>query len=196
MAPLREGIVDPEGAARIKLLGLDVDGVMTDAGVYIGMVGDRPAELKRFDIQDGVGIRLLQDAGIEIVIVSGRMSRATTLRAEELGVSDVVQDDQARKLPAFEKTLARHSVTWEEAAFMGDDLPDLPLLTRVGLPVGVQNAVPEVRKVVHYVTEARGGHGAIREFAEVLLKARGEWDRTVEEYLRLRGETAMVGHVR
>ena len=156
MAPLREGVVDPDVAAKIKLLGLDVDGVMTDAGVYIGMVGDRPTELKRFDIQDGVGTRLLQDAGIEIVIVSGRMSRATTLRAEELGVSDVVQDDQARKLPAFEKILARHGVTWEEAAFMGDDLPDLPLLTRVGLPVGVQNAVPEVREVVHYVTDARG----------------------------------------
>ena len=196
MAPLREGVVDPEVARRIKLLGLDVDGVMTDAGLYIGMVGDHPAELKRFDIQDGVGTRLLQDAGIEIVIVSGRMSRATTLRAQELGVTDVVQDDQARKLPAFEETMARHDVTWEEAAFMGDDLPDLPLLTRVGLPVGVQNAVPEVREVVHYLTEARGGHGAIREFAEVFLKARGEWDRTVEEYLRLRGEPAVVGHAR
>ena len=181
-------------AGRITLLGLDVDGVLTDAGIYIGMVGDKPAELKRFDIQDGVGIRLLQDAGIKVVIVSGRMSRATTLRAKELEVTDVVQDDRARKLPAFEEMLVRHGVLWEGAAFMGDDLPDLPVLTRVGLPVAVQNAVEEVREAAQFVTEAPGGRGAVREFAEVLLKARGEWQITVERYLQERGESVLASH--
>lgn len=186
--------VDPQVAGRITLLGLDVDGVLTDAGVYIGMVGDSPAELKRFDIQDGVGIRLLQDAGVKVVIVSGRMSRATTMRAKELDVTDVVQDDRARKLPAFEEMLDRHGVPWEAAAFMGDDLPDLPVLTRVGLPVAVRNAVAEVREAAQFVTEAPGGRGAVREFAEVLLKARGEWQITVERYLRERGESALASH--
>lgn len=188
-------MLDSQMAQRIKLIGLDVDGVMTDAGVYIGMVGDRPAELKRFDIQDGIGVRLLLESGIKVVIVSGRMSRATTLRAEELEVTDVVQDDQARKLPAFEETLVRHGVTWQDAAFMGDDLPDLPVLTRVGLPVAVRNAVPEVRAAADYVTDSAGGHGAVREFAEVLLKARGEWETAVQRYLRERGDTPLLTHV-
>ncbi len=186
--------VDPQVAGRIRLLGLDVDGVLTDAGVYIGMVGDNPAELKRFDIQDGVGIRLLQDAGVKVVIVSGRISRATTLRAKELDITDVVQDDRARKLPGFEKTLARHGVPWEAAAFMGDDLPDLPVLKRVGLPVAVRNAVADVREVAQFVTEAPGGRGAVREFAEVLLKARDEWQVTVQRYLRERGESVLASH--
>ncbi len=192
--PQDKQTVDPQVAGRIRLLGLDVDGVLTDAGVYIGMVGDNPAELKRFDIPDGVGIRLLQDAGVKVVIVSGRISRATTLRAKELDITDVVQDDRARKLPAFEEMLARHGVPWEAAAFMGDDLPDLPVLTRVGLPVAVRNAVEEVRVSAQFVTEAPGGRGAVREFAEVLLKARGEWQITVERYLRERGESVLASH--
>ncbi len=192
--PQREKKIDPQVAGRIMLLGLDVDGVLTDAGIYIGMVGDNPTELKRFDIQDGVGIRLLQDAGIKVVIVSGRMSRATTLRAKELEITDVVQDDRARKLPAFEEMLARHGVSWEEASFMGDDLPDLPVLTRVGLPVAVRNAVEEVREAAQFVTEAPGGRGAVREFAEVLLKTRGEWQIAVERYLQERGESVLASH--
>ncbi len=188
-------VIDPQIARRIKLVGFDVDGVMTDAGVYMGMVGDEPTELKRFDIQDNTGVRLLRDAGITVVIVSGRNSRATDLRARELGIVDVVQDDRARKLAPFEEILRRHGVEWEEAAFVGDDLPDLPLLTRVGLPVAVQNAVPDVRAVAQYITKARGGHGAVREFAEALLKARGEWDSAVELYLRQRGDTAAARHV-
>jgi 3-deoxy-D-manno-octulosonate 8-phosphate phosphatase (KDO 8-P phosphatase) len=144
-------------------------------------------ELKRFDIQDNVGIWLLREAGILVVIVSGRVSPATVRRAEELGIDDVVQDDLARKLPAFEDILRRYGVRMEEAAFLGDDLPDLPVLARVALPVAVANAVTEVRAVAQYVTQRPGGEGAVREFAEVLLKARGEWEDRVNAYLADRG---------
>ncbi len=130
-------MIDPTIAARIKLVGFDVDGVLTDAGVYTGMVCNKPVELKRFDIQDGVAMRLLRESGLKTAIVSGRMSQATTLRAEELEIDEVFQDDGAQKLSAFEEILARQGLSWEEAAFVGDDLPDLPLLTRVGLPVAV-----------------------------------------------------------
>ncbi|MEE9533875.1 MAG: HAD hydrolase family protein [Acidimicrobiia bacterium] len=180
-------MIDPETARRIKLVGFDVDGVLTDAGVYTGMAGNEPVEFKRFDIQDGVGMRLLREAGMKTAIVSGRISRATALRAEELEIDEVFQDDGAQKLSAFEEILARHGLSWEEAAFVGDDLPDLPLLTRVGLPVAVVNAVPEVRDVAQYVTKMPGGRGAVREFIEVLLRARGEWETAVERYVNARG---------
>ncbi len=180
-------MIDPTIAARIKLVGFDVDGVLTDAGVYTGVVCNKPVELKRFDIQDGVGMRLLRESGLKTAIVSGRMSQATTLRAEELEIDEVFQDDGAQKLSAFEEILARQGLSWEEAAFVGDDLPDLPLLTRVGLPVAVQNAVSEVREVARYVTQMPGGRGAVREFIEAFLRARGEWEAAVERYVNARG---------
>jgi 3-deoxy-D-manno-octulosonate 8-phosphate phosphatase (KDO 8-P phosphatase) len=183
-------MLDPVTARRVRLVGLDVDGVLTDNGVYVGMVQHAPTELKRFDIQDGIGIALLKLAGLKVVIVSGRTSEANVLRAEELGVDGFAQDDRARKLPAFEELLGRLNVSWEEAAFVGDDLPDLPLLTRVGLPVGVANATADVKAVARHVTSARGGHGAVREFVETLLRARGEWEATVRAYLAERGDHA------
>ncbi len=181
-------MVDPLVARRIRLVGFDVDGVMTDAGVYIGCVAGEPAELKRFDIQDNVGLWLLDAAGITAVIVSGRYSAATELRAKELPVADVIQDDAARKLSAFTDVLRRHGVSMDEAAFVGDDLPDLPVLRRVALPVAVANAVPEVKEVARWVTRASGGQGAVREFCEVLLRARGAWDTALRRYLRERGD--------
>lgn len=181
-------MVDPVIARRIRLVGFDVDGVMTDGGVYIGRAGDENVELKRFDIQDNVGLKLLRAAGIRVVIVSGRYSPATELRARELSVDEVVQDDAARKLPAFESLLVEHAVSMDEAAFVGDDLPDIPVLRRVALPVAVANAVAEVQAVAGHVTRAPGGHGAVREFCEDLLRARGEWDSAVVEYLSERGE--------
>jgi 3-deoxy-D-manno-octulosonate 8-phosphate phosphatase (KDO 8-P phosphatase) len=176
-------VIDSTLARRIRLVALDVDGVLTDAGVYVGMAGDRAVELKRFDIQDGVGVYLLRAAGIRVAIVSGRFSQATAMRAAELGIEDVVQDDRAIKLPAFEELLRQHGIEQAEAAFVGDDLPDLPVLERVALPVAVANAVPEVLAVARYTTAARGGHGAVREFAEALLKARGAWEQAVDGYL-------------
>ncbi len=179
-------VIDPALARRVRVVGLDVDGVLTDGAVYLGMAGETPVELKRFDIQDGVGIRLLQDAGLEVVIISGRSSPATTLRARELGIEVVVQDDAARKWPALQALLAARGIALEEVAFLGDDLPDIPILERVGLPVAVRNAVPAVRALSRYVTKAEGGKGAVREFAQALLEARGAWQMTVHRYLAVR----------
>jgi 3-deoxy-D-manno-octulosonate 8-phosphate phosphatase (KDO 8-P phosphatase) len=179
-------VLDLTVARRIRLVGLDVDGVLTDNGVYVGMVQGSPAELKRFDIQDGIGIVLLRLAGLKVVLVSGRRSEATDLRAEELGVDACVQDHHARKVPAFQRLLDQFGVRWEDAAFVGDDLPDVPVLGRVGLPVAVANATADARAYARHVTRATGGHGAVREFAEDLLRARGVWDRTVQAYLETR----------
>jgi 3-deoxy-D-manno-octulosonate 8-phosphate phosphatase (KDO 8-P phosphatase) len=183
--PRREGgfVLDPTVARRIRLVGLDVDGVLTDNGLYVGMVQGTPAELKRFDIQDGIGIVLLRLAGIRVVLLSGRRSEATELRAEELVVDACVQGHHARKYPAFAALLERFGVAWEDSAFLGDDLPDVPVLCSVGLPVAVANATSDARAVARHVTTARGGQGAVREFVEALLRARGEWDATVERYL-------------
>jgi 3-deoxy-D-manno-octulosonate 8-phosphate phosphatase (KDO 8-P phosphatase) len=181
-------VVDPVIARQIRLVGFDVDGVMTDGGVYIGRAGGENVELKRFDIQDNVGLKLLRSRGIRVVVVSGRYSPATELRARELSVDEVVQDDAARKLPAFESLLVEHGVSMAEAAFVGDDLPDIPVMRRVALGVAVANAVAEVREVAGHVTRARGGHGAVREFCEELLRARGEWDGAVADYLSERGD--------
>ena len=179
-------MIDPSLARRIQLIGLDVDGVLTDGGIYIGQVGDHPVEFKRFDIQDGLGIKFLRQAGLTVVFASARRSDATDQRARELKVDEVVQDN--KKLPALAAVLARRSVSWEHVAFVGDDLPDLPVLRRVGLPIAVANAVPEVRQVAAHVTEAAGGRGAVREVAEGLLKARGQWDGLLEAYLTERGD--------
>ena len=176
-------MLDPTVARRIRLVGLDVDGVLTDNGLYVGMVQGTPAEFKRFDIQDGIGIVLLRLAGIRVVLLSGRRSEATELRAEELAVDACVQDHHARKYPAFAALLERFGVAWEDSAFLGDDLPDVPVLCSVGLPVAVANATSDARAVARHVTTARGGQGAVREFVEALLRARGEWDATVERYL-------------
>ena len=179
-------MIDPTLARRIRLVGLDVDGVLTDGGVYIGRMGDRPVELKRFDIQDGLGIKLLRDAGITVAFTSARRSEATDLRARELKVDEVVQDN--RKLPAFAALLERRGISWDQCAFVGDDLPDLPLLRRVALPIAVANAVPEVIAVARVVTRAAGGRAAVREAIELLLRARGEWDGLLERYLEERGD--------
>jgi 3-deoxy-D-manno-octulosonate 8-phosphate phosphatase (KDO 8-P phosphatase) len=176
-------VLDPTVARRIRLVGLDVDGVLTDNGLYVGMVQGTRAELKRFDIQDGIGIVLLHLAGIRVVLLSGRRSEATDLRAEELPVDACVQGHHARKHPAFAELLERFGVAWEDAAFVGDDLPDVPVLRSVGLPVAVANATADARAVARYVTSATGGRGAIREFVETLLRARGEWEATIGRYL-------------
>jgi 3-deoxy-D-manno-octulosonate 8-phosphate phosphatase (KDO 8-P phosphatase) len=176
-------MIDPTVAARIRLVGLDVDGVMTDGGIYLGAAGDEPVELKRYDIQDGLGIHFLSRAGIRLAIVTGRVSRSVELRARELGITDLVQDHRAIKLPAFLAILERHGIDPSEAAFVGDDFPDLAVLRRVGLPVAVGNAVAEVRDACAVQLTAGGGHGAIREFAEALLRARGQWEQVWNGYV-------------
>jgi len=176
-------IIAPEVARRIRLVGLDVDGVLTDGGIYIGSVGSEPHEFKRYDIQDGLGIHFLRKAGIRVAIVTGRVSESVRIRARELEIDDVAQDNSAFKLPAFMKMLERHRLQPGEAAFIGDDFPDMALLKIVGLPVAVGNAVPEVRAVSALKLTRPGGEGAVREFAELLLKARGEWKSVSDAYV-------------
>jgi 3-deoxy-D-manno-octulosonate 8-phosphate phosphatase (KDO 8-P phosphatase) len=178
--------LDPALARRIRLVGLDVDGVLTDGGIYLGDVDGAPLEFKRYDIQDGLGVHFLQAAGLQVAIVTGRVSESVRLRAAELGVDDVAQDALARKLPALLAILARRGISPAEVAFLGDDFPDMGILRTVGLPVAVGNAVPEVRAVSRLQLTRSGGRGAVREFAELLLKARGEWERVWEEYVASR----------
>ena len=176
-------------ARRLRLVMLDVDGVLSDGGIYIGATeGDAPVELKRFHVEDGIAVLMLRKAGIHVAVVSGRVSAATAVRARELGIRDVIQDANACKLPAVEKLLKRLGVDWSETAHLGDDLADLPLLRRVGLPATVANGVPEVRRVAAWQSSRPGGAGAAREFSEAILRARGEWDRLVDEYCRERGD--------
>ena len=181
-------MIDATLARRIKLVGLDVDGVLTDAGVYIGQIEGQRVEFKRFNIQDGLGMMLLRRAGVAVAVVSGRFSDATTLRATELHVDELVQDKDANKLRALESILSRRALDWDACAFVGDDLADLPVLRRVALPIAVANAVPDVLPLARFVTRAAGGQGAVREVAEVILRARGDWDVLVADYLKERGD--------
>jgi 3-deoxy-D-manno-octulosonate 8-phosphate phosphatase (KDO 8-P phosphatase) len=183
-------MIEPAVARRIRLVGFDVDGTMTDGGLYIGVAGGHPVELKRFDIQDGLAVHFLRAAGLAVVVVTGRGGDAARVRAQELQVDEFGADTGARKLPVFEGMLLRRQIRWEEACFIGDDLPDLPVLRRVALPVGVANACREVKEAVRFTTEATGGRGALREFAEAFLKARGVWTDLVRAYLRERGDAA------
>lgn len=183
-APSTPPAIDPEVARRIRLVILDVDGVMTDGGVYLGGSGSDRVELKRFHIQDGLGIRLLREAGITVSIVTGRSSFAVALRADELKVDEVHQDPTAAKLGIVQGMMERLGVGWDEIAFLGDDLPDLPVMRRAGLPAAVGNATREVRAAARWQGGVYGGYGAVREFAEALLEARGEWTKRVEAYIR------------
>jgi 3-deoxy-D-manno-octulosonate 8-phosphate phosphatase (KDO 8-P phosphatase) len=180
--------IDRTLAKRIRLVAFDLDGVMTDAGVYMGVAGTERIELKKFSTQDSVGIKLLMATGITVAIVSGRVSEATTIRARELGIEEVIQVADARKIPPMRALLKRLGVEFEEVAFVGDDIPDVPVLRLVGLPVGVGNAVAEVMALAKFSTARPGGDGAVREFAEALLKARGEWDNVVNQYVTNRQE--------
>jgi 3-deoxy-D-manno-octulosonate 8-phosphate phosphatase (KDO 8-P phosphatase) len=183
-------MIDPALAKRIELVGLDVDGVMTDGGIYLGDADGRRVELKRYEIQDGIGVALLRIAGVRVAIVTGRVSESVRLRAHELNVEDLAQDPDGYKLGGFMSILERHGVRPDEAAFVGDDFPDVALLRVVGLPVAVGNAVPEVRALCTHQLTRHGGRGAVREFAEDFLKARGEWDVTWNEYVNVRSSAA------
>jgi 3-deoxy-D-manno-octulosonate 8-phosphate phosphatase (KDO 8-P phosphatase) len=174
--------IDPALARRIQLLVLDVDGVLTDNGIWLGPVAGERVELKRFDVQDGLGMVLLRTAELPVVWLTGRHSEATELRARELKAEELLQVPGPRKLEALEEVLERRGVAWEDVAYAGDDLADLKVLRRVGLPIAVANAVAEVRAVAGYVTRAPGGHGAVREIIEGLLKARGVWAEMLERY--------------
>lgn len=176
-------MIDVSLARAIRLVVLDVDGVLTDGGVYLGDADGKRLEFKRYDIQDGLGIHFLQKAGLRVAIITGRVSESVRLRAAELDIDDVAQDPSAQKLPAFLHMLDQHGIAPSEAAFIGDDFPDMAVLRLVGLPVAVGNAVPEVKAACALQLEKHGGRGAVREFSEKLLKARGSWDSVTSRYV-------------
>lgn len=186
-APRTRNRMPVELARAIELVIFDVDGVLTDAGVYIGASASGEAiELKRFDIQDGVGIKMLMTAGLQVAIVSGRVSEATRLRAAEMGVVECHQEPDAYKLRAVEGMLRRKSIEWHQVAMLGDDVPDLAVLRRVGLKAAVVNATPSVLAAADWTSTRRGGHGAAREFCDALLEARGQLHDVVERYVEER----------
>jgi 3-deoxy-D-manno-octulosonate 8-phosphate phosphatase (KDO 8-P phosphatase) len=169
-----------ERAARVRLFVTDNDAVLTDGRIVLGDYGD---ELKFFDVQDGHGLSLLRRAGIPVVMVSGRKCKVNVRRAKEVGIAKVFQN-VGDKLKVFEKALKKFRVTADQACYVGDDLPDVPALRRAGFAVAVSNAVPEVKGCAHYVTERSGGRGAVRETADLILKAQGKWQELTAEYFR------------
>jgi 3-deoxy-D-manno-octulosonate 8-phosphate phosphatase (KDO 8-P phosphatase) len=167
-------------ASRIKLLLMDCDGVLTDGRLWLTDDGD---EQKSFNTHDGLGLALLHRAGLKSGIITGRSSRAVTRRAQELGVEFVCQGNPD-KTAAFEQLLQQAGVDENEVAFVGDDLPDIPIMNRAELAVAVADAMAETRSVAHYVTRAKGGRGAVREVIEIILKSQGRWHDLVEDYLK------------
>lgn len=175
--------IDPELAERIRVVILDADGVLTDGGIYVADGENRPFEARRFHVHDGVGVLMMRRAGLTVAVVSGKLSRAVRERAAGLGIEEVHQVDPYDKLPTVEALLSRAGADWGEAAFVADDLADLAVLHEVGLPVAVPNAAPEVRAAATWTTVTAGGAGAVREFAEALLHARGQWTPLTESYV-------------
>jgi 3-deoxy-D-manno-octulosonate 8-phosphate phosphatase (KDO 8-P phosphatase) len=164
--------------AGVKLFLCDVDGILTDAAVYIG----QERETKRFHIRDGLGMMMLRDHGIKIGWVSNRPSVATTLRAEELKI-DYLEQGKGLKVTTVENLLARTGFKWDEVCYMGDDVVDLGVLKRAGVAATVADAIDEARAAAHYVSRAGGGQGGVREVIELILKAQNHWDRLVAGYL-------------
>jgi 3-deoxy-D-manno-octulosonate 8-phosphate phosphatase (KDO 8-P phosphatase) len=163
----------------VRLFLCDVDGVLTDGSVYLGGV----REIKRFNIRDGLGLIFLRRAGLKVGWVSARPSSVTKARAAELGIDFLVQQgDRVSKTGAVEKLLRRTKLDWEAVCFVGDDVVDLGPLTRAGLAVAVADARPTVKAAAQYVTRAAGGHGAIREVAEMILQAQGKWNSIIAHY--------------
>ncbi len=169
-----------EKARDIRMVIFDVDGVLTDGSLF---VGDDGQEYKAFNSKDGHGMRMLQEAGVEIAILTGRTSNVVRLRMEELGIERVMQGHRA-KLPAFEALLTDCGLAPEQIAYVGDDVVDLPVMTRVGLAIGVADAHPLVKRHAHWLTASPGGRGAAREVCELILEARGELDALLARYLQ------------
>ncbi len=166
-----------ERAKKIKLLLLDVDGVLTDGKIIIGNYGD---EIKNFDVKDGLGVVLLRKAGLRSAIITARSSRIVKIRARHLGIGKIYENHY--KIKSLNDIKRRFRVKEEEICFVGDDLIDIPILKRVGLAVTVPNAIKETKEVAHYITQNPGGKGAVREICEIILKAQGKWEKIVKRY--------------
>ncbi|MEO6422922.1 MAG: HAD hydrolase family protein [Candidatus Nitrotoga sp.] len=166
-------------AQSVRLIAFDVDGIMTDGGLYLTDSGE---EFKRFNSLDGHGLKMLKASGVELAIITGRTSRCVELRASNLGISHLYQGVHD-KLASMQKLLAQLNLPLEAAAFMGDDVMDLSVMLHVGLAISVPSAPQVVRNRAHYITERNGGHGAVREACELLMTAQGTLDAQLASYL-------------
>ena len=162
----------------IKLLILDVDGVLTDGKI---IYNDRGEEIKAFHVRDGHGLKLLMRAGIGIALITGRKSKVVLHRARDLGIKNVYQR-VTNKIEVYEKILKGEKLKDENVGFVGDDLVDIPVLKRVGFSAAVGDAIPEVREIADYVASKKGGEGAVREICELLLKVQNKWEEITERY--------------
>ena len=168
-------------AARIKVVLMDVDGTLTDGSVSLLSQPDGSAlEMKTFDAHDGQGMTLGRTAGLRLGVITGRESAALRRRMKEMGV-EFVYEKQAQKIAAYEEVLKKAGVAEDEVAFLGDDLPDLTVMKRVGLAVAVGNAAPEVKDAAQYITARNGGKGAARELIELILKSKGIWEEMIDK---------------
>jgi 3-deoxy-D-manno-octulosonate 8-phosphate phosphatase (KDO 8-P phosphatase) len=168
-------------AAKIKVVLMDVDGTITDGSVTLLSQPDGSAlEIKTFDAHDGQGLTLGRTAGLRMGVITGRESAALRRRMRELGV-EFVYEKQPQKIAAYEEVLKKSGVKEDEVAYLGDDLPDLTVMRRVGLAVAVGNAAPEVKHAAHYITVRYGGKGAARELIELILKSKEIWDQMIDK---------------
>lgn len=173
--------MDKDGLGQnIKLLILDVDGVLTNGQIIFGRDGEL---MKKFHAQDGLGITLAHKNGIKVAIITGRDSQMVTLRSAELSIADVYQGAMS-KTEALAELMKKYNLAAEEIAYVGDDLNDLPVMVRVGLPCAVANAVFEVKEHARLVTNCSGGNGAVREVIEHILKSQGKWESILATYLQ------------
>ncbi|WP_295454787.1 3-deoxy-manno-octulosonate-8-phosphatase KdsC [uncultured Thiodictyon sp.] len=168
-----------ERAARVRLVIFDVDGVLTDARLYLG---DHGQELKVFNARDGHGMVMLRETGVALAVISGRQSAVVHTRMQDLGVTHVYQG-QRDKLPAYEELIRTLGLTDEVIAYLGDDVIDLPVMRRVGLAIAVADAHPVVRRYAHWCTAAPGGRGAARELCELVMEAQGTLEPMISRYL-------------
>ncbi len=184
---MKRGQVDPtplERARKVRLLILDVDGVLTDGRILLDSNG---ADVKAFDVRDGFGLVLARKSGLKTAIITAEKSPVVTRRARQLKIDWVAQFARDKD-KAFTRALRHFRMRSDQVGYVGDDLLDLPVLTQVGFAATVPDAPAEVQRRVHYVTRARGGRGAVREVVELILRAQGHWERIVNHYVRSRPE--------
>lgn len=176
--------IEPSAARDVEFVVFDVDGVLTDGGIYWTDPVDGEARgVRRFDVRDGMGMHMLQRADIPLALVSGKESAAVRARGRELDIDEVHQVPPSRKVPVVGELLEERGLGWSAAACLGDDLPDLALLRQVGFPAAVADAAREVAALARWQSSCSGGRGAVREFAEALLRGRGLWTGLVEDYV-------------
>ncbi len=170
-----------EKIRKIRLMIFDVDGVLTDGRI---IYTDTGVEIKAFDVQDGHGMKLLVRSGIDLGIITGRYSRATEIRAQEIGIKYVRQNAK-NKLEAYEEILSESGYSDEQVGYMGDDLIDIPVMRRVGWSVAVPNANHHIFPYAHYITQKSGGRGACREVCEIILKVQNKWESVTDRYFKV-----------